>query len=250
MAWTTFKPLNFQHMNYDDLVPLYKILCLALIFLVPLAPAWGLYKIAPADKFLAKGTFSGFRINATGAAAIYIVLFSTIVFQTSSIMKNIDSTESLLQQVKALKNQRPWTIKYKLKLMTADSTREIDPLLYGNIVKENSIACMPAALHVADDKKTLTFYMDNADIVGMGDPIETQVMINGYETRMIPVSMKTGNVDTANRIISVYPVIRLGSAEKGGLHGTLGGPVAVLGPNAGTVNPAPPPNVHADTSKP
>src|ERR1700722_19626370 len=112
-------------MQYDNLDPLYKILCLALIFLVPLAPAWGLYKIAPADKFMAKGTFSGFRINATGSAAIYIVLFAAIYTQTSSILKDIDSSRILVTRVDSLMSHRPWTIQYKLKLMTADSSREI-----------------------------------------------------------------------------------------------------------------------------
>jgi len=128
--------------------------------------------------------------------------------------------------------------------MTADSSHEIDPLLYGSIVKENSIACMPAALHVGDDKKTLTFYMDNEDVANMGDPIETQVMVNGYFTRMIPVSRKSGDVDTANRIITVYPVIRLGSADKSPLSGTIASNVPVLGPHDGTVNPAPLTNSH------
>lgn len=205
-----FLNLNSQHMNYDDLVPLYKILCLALIFLVPLAPAWGLYKIAPTDKFLAKGTFSGFRINATGAAAIYIVLFSAIVFQTSGILKDIDTTDTLMKQVKALQNEkRPWKIQYKLTLMTADSSREIDPLQYDSIVKANSIECSPGAFHLGDDNKTFSFFAMDGEEVSKEDPITSQVIINGYSTRRFTFPKNHQTVDSDARIITLNPIICL-----------------------------------------
>jgi hypothetical protein len=197
-------------MNYDDLVPLYKILCLALIFLVPLAPAWGLYKIAPSDKFLATGNFSGFKINATGAAAIYIVLFSAIVFQTGEILKNIDNTESLINQIKTLQNdRRPWMVKYKLTLMTADSSREIDPLQYDSIVKANSIECYPGAFQLGDDNKTLSFFVMNGDEISQQNTITSQVMISGYSTHNLSFPRNSATVDTTARVITLTPIICL-----------------------------------------
>jgi hypothetical protein len=194
-------------MQYDNLDPLYKILCLALIFLVPLAPAWGLYKIAPEDKFLANGTFSGFKINATGSAAMYIVLFAAAYWHTDGILKDIDTVHLLKAQNDSLVNNRPWTIQYKLTLMKADSSREIDPLQYDSIVNQNSIVCTPGAFHLGDDKKTVSFYVENVDDILKDNPIESQIVINGYSTSMIPVPITPKTVDRTKHIITIEPII-------------------------------------------
>ncbi|HZY39686.1 MAG TPA: hypothetical protein VFE53_23685 [Mucilaginibacter sp.] len=207
-------------MSYDDLAPLYKILCLALIFLVPLAPAWGLYKIAPADKFLAKGNFSGFRINATGSAAIYIVLFSAIYVKTNAILDDIDKSVTLFSQVNALKQniaslneKRPWTIEYKLKLIKADGSQEIDPLDYKQYVNDSSVVCTPAALHVGDDSRTLTFYLNSDQFKSVDDTVDAQIMVHGHGTQRIPISRNSANVDTTNHKITLNPTIYLGTSD-------------------------------------
>jgi hypothetical protein len=190
-------------MEYNNLDPLYKILCLALIFLVPLAPAYGLYKIAPDDKFLAKGNFSGFKINATGSAAIYIVLFVAIYSQTSVILAGIDSSRALTNKISQLIKDRPWKIQYQLKLMT-DSTHEIDQLQYAKYVQLDSIFCFPRAMDFISDGEMIQFYLDNDDLDKMGDTIKSQVTFrNGYGTCALPIAKKSTNVNAKDRIIKI-----------------------------------------------
>jgi len=229
-------------MQYDNLDPLYKILCLALIFLVPLAPAWGLYKIAPEDKFLANGTFSGFKINATGSAAIYIVLFAAAYWHTDDILKDIDTVHVLKAQNGRLLAHRPWTIQYKLKLMTADSSHEIDPLEYDSIVKQNSIVCTPGALHVGDDAKTFSFYVEDGDAILKNDPIESQIVINGYSTSMVPVPRNPSNVDTTDRVITIKPIICMRAINKPAANYTKAN--RILTAKDGSIKPPPPVTAH------
>jgi hypothetical protein len=190
-------------MEYNNLDPLYKILCLALIFLVPLAPAYGLYKIAPDDKFLAKGNFSGFKINATGSAAIYIVLFVAIYYHTGPILKGIDTSRGLTNKIIQLVKDRPWKVQYQLKLMI-DSVHEIDPAQYARFVQIDSIICVPRAMNLTNDDKIIQFYLDNDDMDKMGDTIKSQVTFrNGYGTCALPVAKKSTYVNQKDRIITI-----------------------------------------------
>ena len=190
-------------MEYDNLDPLYKILCLTLIFLVPLGPAYGLFKIAPEDKFLAKGNFSGFKINATGSAAIYIVLFAAIYSQTSVILAGIDSSRALTNKIAQLVKDRPWKVQYQLKLMT-DSTHEIDQLQYAKYVQIDSIFCFPRAMDYISNGEIIQFYLDNDDLTKMGDTIKSQLSFrNGYGTFALPIAKKSTNVNARDRIIKI-----------------------------------------------
>jgi len=188
-------------MQYDNLDPLYKILCLALIFLVPLIPAWGLYKIAPEDKFLANGNFSGFKINATGSAAIYIVLFAAIYVHTNSILDEIDSTKVLKTQIISMKNDRPWLVKCNLKLLDTDRKHEIPQVNYADFVHEESIICFPRSLKVLDGKM-VQFYLDNEEFKAGGDTLQSGVFINGFGTTAMPICKKSTCIDKDNHIIT------------------------------------------------
>ena len=179
----------------SDLDPLYKILCLALIFLVPLAPAYCLYRIAPTDAFLAKGTFSGFKINATGSAAIYIVLFAAIYTKTNLILEGIDSSAKLISEINTLKASRPWKLQYRLKLMD-DSVHEINQTEYAKYVQPDSIICFPRAMQFNSDSKLITFYIDNDLLSHMGDTIKSQLLLrNSYGTTELNITKNLQNPD-------------------------------------------------------
>jgi len=224
-------------MEYDNLDPLYKILCLALIFLVPLAPAWGLYKIAPTDKFLAKGNFSGFRINATGSAAIYIVLFAAIYSQTNPILAEIDTSRALKTQISQLQKKLPWTIKYNLKLMDADRVHEIDQNEYARFVQVDSLLCVPRALNLSSDFKTVQFYMDNQDVNNMGDTIKSQVLLNGYGTTSLIIAKNSTGVDAKDRTITFSPTIYKVTPRSSQLSELNTHRISVLSMSAGSTKP-------------
>jgi hypothetical protein len=176
-----------------DLDPLYKILCLALIFLVPLAPAYCLFKIAPSDRFLAKGTFAGFKINATGSAAIYIVLFAAIYTKTGIILQGIDQTIKLEDRIDSLQHNQPWKLQYRLTLMD-DSTHEISQNDYARYVQPDSIVCFPRAMQFNTDSKIITFYIDNELMTNMGDSIKSQLLLrNSYGTRQLVITKNLEN---------------------------------------------------------
>jgi len=223
-------------MEYDNLDPLYKILCLALIFLVPLAPAFGLYKIAPADKFLAKGDFSGFKINATGSAAIYIVLFVAIYSQTSVILAGIDSSRVLKNKITSLEKDKPWKIEYTLKLMDQDSVHEIEQTEYAKYVQPDSIICSPRAIHFDIDSKIITFYIDNSLLTSMGDTIKSQLLLrNGYGTTIIPITKKLEN--TQDRLIKINGVFYKAQSKANQINDINNHRVAVLNKTNSNVTP-------------
>jgi hypothetical protein len=224
-------------MEYDNLDALYKILCLALILLVPLAPAWGLYKIAPTDKFLAKGNFSGFRINATGSAGIYIVLFAAIYSQTKPILAEIDTTRALTTQISQLQKKLPWTIKYNLKLMDTDRLHEIDQNEYARYVQVDSILCVPRALNLSSDFKTVQFYMDNQNVTDMGDTLKSQVLLNGYGTTSLIIAKNSTSVDAKSRTITFSPTIYKVTPRASQLKELNSHEISVLKINAGNTKP-------------
>src|SRR4030095_6505472 len=109
-------------MVIDNLLPLYKILCITSIVLVPLLPAWLLYKIAPTDTILANGNFKGFKINATGAIAIFIVLFAAIYSNINGIAKSIDELaengnkiRQLTASLDSLQGTKPWLLQFQIQ---------------------------------------------------------------------------------------------------------------------------------------
>lgn len=189
-------------MGYINLDPLYKLLCLVIIFLVPLLPAYSLYKIAPSDKFFSSGNFSGFKINATGASAIYIVLFAALYSQTNTVIKNIDSSSALIRKIQELQNNKPWKVEYRLKLMDNDGLHEISPTEYAKYVDPDSIICSPRAMHFDIDSKTITFYIDDKLMADMGDTISSQLFLrNGYGTTFLNITKNLE--DPKKRLIAV-----------------------------------------------
>ncbi len=191
-------------MEYINLDPLYKLLCLIIIFLVPLLPAMALYKIAPSERFLAKGTFSGFKINATGASAIYIVLFLALYHQTDAVTKNIDSSSELVKRIQYLESNRPWQVKYILKIMSDDGLHEISPVEYAKYIDPDSIVCFPQAM-TFDGYKTLSFYLDNKALANIDDTINSQILLrNGYGTTSLNITKSLE--DPGNRTITLRSV--------------------------------------------
>jgi hypothetical protein len=166
----------------ENIAPLYKILCLCLIFLVPLAPAYLLYRITPDDKFLATGNFTGFKINATGASAIFIVLFAALYPKVNFIIDSIDAVTSMQHKITSLQKSRPWKVEYSLKLMT-DSSHEINDMEYENVIKPDSILCSPRTIRFDPDTKLLTFYIDDDVFEKMDGRIKgCLVLRNGFGT--------------------------------------------------------------------
>jgi hypothetical protein len=156
----------------EALEPLYMILCIMLLIAVPLVPAWLLYKIAPKEKFLANGNFSGFQINATGAAAIYIVLFVATYPKIDGILKSLndDAKTALHNQITVLKNQNtdllerfPWKVQCTLKLFDENDT-EIANDAYYTCLNPKIIQEYPNPVQINANSKTLTFYVDNSDM--------------------------------------------------------------------------------------
>jgi len=193
-------------MEYDNLDPLYKILCIALISLIPLIPAWGVYKIAPEDKFLANGDFSGFKINATGSAALYIVLFAAIYVQVNPIIVGIDSTRALKTQLNAFLNNKPWMVKYNLTLLDTGA-HEIQQNEYAHYIQADSITCVPRPLVCSTDYKTIQFYIDNNDLNRKECCLKSMLTVNGYGTYSFLVNRSNATFDTTNRVITYSPTI-------------------------------------------
>jgi hypothetical protein len=76
----------------EILVFLALIGVLATWLLLPMVPAIELYKRAPASSISATGVLANFKINATGAVAVYVVLFAAtaqFVYSTHNYVGNI-----------------------------------------------------------------------------------------------------------------------------------------------------------------
>jgi hypothetical protein len=172
-----------------------------------LIPAWGVYKIAPEDKFLANGDFSGFKINATGSAALYIVLFAAIYVQVNPIIVGIDSTRALKTQLSAFLNNKPWMVKYNLTLMDNTGAREIQQNEYERYIQADSITCIPRPLVCGTDYKTIQFYIDNNDLDRKGYSLKSMLTVNGYGTSSFLVTKKNAQFDTTNHVITFSPTI-------------------------------------------
>lgn len=164
--------------------PLYKILCILILFLVPLAPAYLLYKIAPEDRFLAKGNFGGFRIDAAGASAIYIVLFAVSYSQIKGVSTEIDAIVRLNHQIQQMRDNMPWKVQYTLTLLD-ENGKPVDISQYHNYISNDSIVSNPQPLVYDNAKRHVTYYMDPTNLSKTSNTLAGQLQLrNGFGTHM------------------------------------------------------------------
>ncbi len=155
-------------MDIYDLIPLYKILCVSIILLIPLLPAWCLYRIAPKDKVLAKGTFGGIQINATGAVAIFVFLFASIYINMSEVNKSIDNIEVynkrikiLNDQVQSLQKRIPWKLDCIIQIVKNDNQDINDNKEYNTCLNPDSIKTYPIPMNINSSTREISFYVDD-----------------------------------------------------------------------------------------
>ncbi len=188
-------------MENIDTDPLYKIFCIGLIYLIPLLPAFLLYKIAPKDKFFSTGNFSGFKINATGASAIYIVLFTAFYAKVNTIIGNIDTVKALQQKF----DNTPWRVECNIKLMQ-DATHELNGLQYEKIINQDSIFCLPRSFQCDNRTKQISFYVENEVVENSKGKIPGMLVINnGFGSATFETNPK--ELDRENRIIKISSVL-------------------------------------------
>jgi|GEM_PF-3502066 hypothetical protein len=86
---------------------LQKVLLVVLITLLPLIPAYILFKFLPSESFVS-GPFKGLQVNFSGATAIYFIIFLTIL--TTSQLWKLEAQNKL-----DLKNYEVWKVEGKLQ---------------------------------------------------------------------------------------------------------------------------------------
>jgi len=150
---------------------------------------------------LANGNFTGFKINATGASAMYIVLFAALYLKANFITDNIDQVKILQDRI----NNSPWKVECNVKLML-DSTHEADDPAYEKIINQDSIVCYPKTLKCDLATKEIIFYVDN-DVVESekGNFSGMLVLNNGFGSAKFNVDSTERDVE--NRIIRVNSVL-------------------------------------------
>jgi hypothetical protein len=187
-------------MVIDSLLPLYKILCIAIILLVPLMPAWLLYRMAPQDKILARGDFKGFKINATGAIAIFIVLFAAIYSNINGIAKSIDKIgendkkiAELRDSVKTLQINKPWLLKFQIQLIDTDG-KDAPDSVYRKCLDPYAVHASPMPLDISTSTKIISFYYDD-EVLNLCKTNYSISFPGEYGTQPLPIpdSLLKGN---------------------------------------------------------
>lgn len=87
----------------------YELQYLALVILLPLIPAYLLYRTMPSGAW-AKGPFKGLKIHLTGAFAGYFILLVTIVSLAFGLMKPLRDE---IEELKIRNRYQSWTIEVK-----------------------------------------------------------------------------------------------------------------------------------------
>ena len=180
-------------MVIDNLLPLYKILCITIILLVPVLPAWLLYRIAPTDKILANGNFKGFKINATGGIAIFIVLFAAIYSNINDIAKSIDKIacnddkiKELTASLDSLRRTKPWLLKLQIQLTDADG-KDAPDSIYTKYLTPSAVQASPMPLEINSSARLLSFYYD--DEMLSSRKTNCSISFPGeYGTQQLPIS--------------------------------------------------------------
>ncbi len=208
-------------MDIYDLIPLYQVFCISVILLVPVLPAWCLYKITPKDKFLAKGSFAGFQINATGAVAIFIVLFASIYANMDSINHSIVNLEryntkimALTAEVDSLKKKQPWKLQCQVKIVKRDIQGTVDSLGNNNeyyaCLNPDSIQTLPMSINVIPGQRLVSFYVDD-DVLKTYENSYSITLPGGYGSTRLKLSPT--KADSADKSISVTAVIYKNSSD-------------------------------------
>ncbi len=185
--------------------PLYKLFCISMTFLIPLLPAILLYEITPKDNFKTNGTLGSFKINATGASALYIVLFAAFFTKVDSLIVNIDAFRKLQESY----NQRPWRIDWKVKLML-DPKHEANALLYKSVLDNSSINCIPESLHCYGDTKKISFYIEDKTIQDQQGKLSGMLVLNnklGSSFGSSNFDWTQTELDTIRRVITINSIL-------------------------------------------
>ena len=125
---------------------LYQVLTLGFFILGPILPAYLLYKIAPDDKILANGSFAGFKINATGATAVFIVLFAALYPKINPVFDSLANYEKEKVAADSAAMHRVWKVVLNVKLMQ-DKTHPVDRADYERYIKDDSIMAL-SLIHI------------------------------------------------------------------------------------------------------
>lgn len=218
-----------ENINTD---PIYKILCMAAVLLIPLLPAILLYEIAPKEKFFSSGSFSGFKINATGASAIYIILFVAFYAKVDFILANIDAYKALQQKFQGM----PWRVNCKVTLMV-DPTHKMNPFDAEKIIDKKFVACFPNSPRCTD--QTVSFLIDNNDLDNNGKISGGMLMINnGFGS--VSLEDATTIRDPDNRIITINSVFEKQSKNNYGSQSTDNFTIPVIDKSQGLPQPPKP----------
>jgi hypothetical protein len=183
----------------------YKVFTISFFILGPLLPAFLLYKIAPQDKILGKGNFAGFRINATGATAIFIILFAALYPKIDTVFASIDARAKYQDMLESYKKNRPWKVDLTIQLM--NDTGKIDPTEYEKYIKQDSIMANPRPMWFDYRTQTLTFYIDNEVFEKYDGKLDGSLVLrNGFGTSQFKIDKKSE--DPQLRLIRIVQQIR------------------------------------------
>lgn len=188
-------------MEYSDYNLLYKILVIGFFILGPVLPAFLLYKIAPDSRILGTGNFAGFKINATGASAIFIILFVALYPKIDTIFTSIDAYQKIRSLIESEKKDQPWKVMFKIQLMN-DTSHAVSALDYEKYIKQDSIMSSPRPMRFDFATQMLTFYIDN-DVLEESDGLldGTLVLRNGFGTSTFKIDKKCK--DLKRRVIKL-----------------------------------------------
>jgi hypothetical protein len=168
---------------------LYQVLTLGFFILGPILPAYLLYKIAPDDKILANGSFAGFKINATGATAVFIVLFAALYPKINPVFDSLANYEKEKVAADSAAMHRVWKVVLNVKLMQ-DKTHPVDRADYERYIKDDSIMAFPKPIWYDNEDQNVVFYVSNDEFTPQGIANGSLVLRNGFGTAQFVIDKK------------------------------------------------------------
>jgi len=199
---------------------LYQVLILGFFILGPILPAYLLYKIAPDDKILANGNFAGFKINATGATAVFIVLFAALYPKISPVFDSLANYEKEKVAADSAAVHRVWKVVLNVKLMQ-DKTHPIDRADYDQYIKDDSIMAFPKPIWYDNQDQNVVFYVSNDLFNPQGVTDGSLVLRNGFGTAQFIIDKKKEDQLHKGTIIITDSVLKPSSQsyKSGGMAG-------------------------------
>jgi hypothetical protein len=108
-------------MSDSAVTTLLVLVVVAFAAILPMAPAIGMYKVAPKNAITASGVLAGLTINASGAIATYVVIFAALLAMVNPLIGNV------------LANGAMWTVYGELQIATGDGKPVAGTMIGENI---------------------------------------------------------------------------------------------------------------------